>query len=109
MSTISPWPAPTVSTTTKVRPAPTKRSRFTGSTRNGSTVSSLRPVIEATLCVATTRPVTRARNIAHSRFPEVFPGFQQLFRLTSHDELLVRRHDPQLHAAIGRVNGRLAL
>src|SRR5262249_42009217 len=33
------------------------------STRRGSTISSLWPVIDATFCVATTTPVTRARNI----------------------------------------------
>src|SRR5262245_15457809 len=63
ISTNSPRPAPTVSTQTKVRPVPTSRSRCSGSTRSGSTVSSLRPVIAASFCVAITLPVTRARNI----------------------------------------------
>src|SRR5262249_42103675 len=64
ISTICPWPAPTVSTATKLRPVPTSRSRDCGSTRSGSTIRSLCPVMDATFCVATTTPGTRARNIA---------------------------------------------
>src|SRR5437763_11232147 len=101
ISTVSPWPAPTVSTTTKVRPVLTSLSRVAGSTRNGSTVSSLRPIIEATFCVATTLPVTFARNIGASTFRE------QLFRLPGHDQLLIGGHDPQLHPAVGCVDRRL--
>src|SRR5262249_36414476 len=102
-STISPWPAPTVSTTTKVRPVPMRRSRGPGSTRSGSTVSSLCPVMDATFCVATTLPVTFARNM-RSSLPR-----QQGLRLPGDDHLLVRRHDPQLHPAVAAVNGGFAL
>src|SRR5262245_17140473 len=77
ISTISPWPAPTVSTTTNVRPVFTSRSRWAGSTRSGSTVSSLCPVIEATFCVATTLPVTRARNMMPSLFGKPFGDLGQ--------------------------------
>src|SRR5260370_13281616 len=70
MGTLSRLPAPTVSTATNVRPVPTSRSRCCGSTRNGSTVSNLCPVIAATFCVPTTRPVTFARNMRCSRFLE---------------------------------------
>src|SRR5947209_7065273 len=104
ISTISPWPAPTVSTTTNVLPVGTRRARSAGSTRSGSTVSNLRPIIEATFCVATTLPVTRARNMAAS-----LPRFEQGLRLPGDNQLLVRRHDPQLHATARRVDGRLAL
>src|SRR4051794_7030006 len=104
ISTISPWPAPTVSTQTKVRPVLTSLPRPCGSTRSGSTVSSLRPVIAATFCVATTKPLTRARNMVPSLL-----RFEKRLRLPRHDQLLVGRHDPQLHPAVGRVNGRLAL
>ena len=61
--TISSSPAPSVSTTTNVRPVGTSRSRSLSSSRYGSTVRSLCPVIEATFWVATTLPVTLARNI----------------------------------------------
>src|SRR5262249_61239196 len=63
ISTISPCPAPTVSTTTKLRPVPSSLSRVAGSTRKGSTINSLWPVIDLTFCVETTLPVTLARNI----------------------------------------------
>src|SRR5262249_21976772 len=104
ISTSSPWPAPTASTTTKVRPVPARRSRPVGSTRSGSTVSSLRPVSASTLAVAPTLPVNRARDIVASlaRRP-------QRLRLPGDDQLLVRRHDPQLHPAARQVQRRLAL
>src|SRR5205085_563068 len=91
ISTISPWPAPTVSTTTKVRPVVTSRSRFAGSTRIGSTVSSFRPVIDAIFCVATTLPVTLARNMAPSLR-------EQRLCLPGDNKLFVGRHDPDLDA-----------
>src|SRR5918911_666617 len=94
-------PAPTVSTTTKVRPVLTSLSRWPGSTRSGSTVSSLRPVIEATFCVATTLPVTLARNMGAS------PSLEQFFGLPGHDQLLVGGHGPQLHPAARGVDRRL--
>src|SRR5262249_21691344 len=100
---ISPWPAPTVSTTTKLRPVPTSRSRVLGSTRSGSTISSLRPVIEATFWVATTLPVTFATNMARPSC-----AGEQVARLPRHDDLLVGRHRPQLHPAVVGVDGRLA-
>src|SRR5262245_38760398 len=79
ISTSSPCPAPTVSTQTKVRPVPTSRSRWAGSTRSGSTVSSLCPVIDATFCVAITLPVTLARNMTPSSFlPSHFNLLQDL-------------------------------
>src|SRR5215470_10646016 len=121
ISTISPWPAPTVSTTTKVRPMPMSRSRCCGSTRSGSTVSRRWPVIEATFCVATTVPVTRARNI---EFPLLLPSplggegskaddsafrLQKRLGLPGDDQLLVGRHDPDLHLAIRCLNRHLAL
>src|SRR5262245_37989515 len=64
ISTISPWPAPTVSTTTKLRPVPSSLLRVAGSTRNGSTINSLWPVIDLTFCVETKLPVNLSRNIA---------------------------------------------
>src|SRR5262245_26027758 len=103
IKTISSCPAPTVSTHTNVRPVPTRRSRPAGSTRSGSTVSSLRPVIDATLCVAITLPVTLARNMNAS-----LRRFEQLFRLSSDDQLLVGRHDPDVRATSVRVDARLA-
>src|SRR4051812_10780865 len=104
INTISPCPAPTVSTTTKVRPVLTSRSRWPGSTRSGSTVRSLRPVMEATFCVATTLPVTRARNMGAS-----LAGIEQGLCLPGDDQFFIRRHDPELHAAFGQVYGRFAL
>ena len=70
ISTVSPSPAPTVSTTTNVRPVLTRRSFWAGSTRSGSTVSNLRPVNDASFCVATTLPVTLAMNINLSAKPQ---------------------------------------
>src|SRR5438132_12678962 len=102
MRTISPWPAPTVSTTTNVRPVETSLSRLAGSTRSGSTVRSLRPVMELIFCVATTLPVTLARNMVASLG-------KQCLRLPGDDQLFIGRHDPDLHAAARSVNGRLAL
>src|SRR5262245_45151698 len=103
INTISPWPAPTVSTTTNVRPVLTRRSRCAGSTRSGSTVSSLRPVIDATFWVATTLPVTLARNMG----PSLARG-QQVPGLPGDDQFLVGRHDPKLHPATAAVNRHLA-
>src|SRR5689334_18996513 len=84
-----------------VRPVDSKLRRDLGSSRYGSTTSSLWPTIVATFCVATTDPVTRARNIALT--------LQELLGLPRHDQLLVGRHDPKLHAAAGRVDPALAL
>src|SRR5437660_6747704 len=102
MRTISPWPAPTVSTTTNVRPVVTSLSRLPGSTRSGSTVRSLRPVIEATFCVETTLPVTLARNMVASL------GKQSL-RLPGDNQLFVGGHDPDLHAALLTMDRHFAL
>src|SRR5437879_5774553 len=101
--TISPWPAPTVSTTTNVRPVVTRRLRAAGSTRIGSTVNSLRPIKEATFWVATTLPVTLARNMGTS-----LAGGQELLGLPGDDQLFVGRHRPDLHAAVAAVDRRLA-
>src|SRR5579871_6566590 len=90
-----------VSTTTKVRPVLTRRSRCDGSTRSGSTVSNFWPVIVATLCVATTLPVTFAMNMPLPR--------QKFLGLPRHDDFLVRRHDPHLDAATGGVQWHFAL
>src|SRR5438067_4842957 len=112
INTISPCPAPTVSTTTNVRPVPTRRSFWAGSTRSGSTVSSLRPVIDASFCVATTLPVTLAMNISVSAKPQAVPhsgALQEIARLPGDDQLLVGRHRPQLDAAAHRVEPGLAL
>src|SRR5262249_26691912 len=104
---------PTVSTTTKLRPVPTRRSRLPGSTRSGSTISSLRPGIEATFCVATTLPVTLARNMA---LPPPFSGRlrdpprpEEPLGLPAGAQLLVGRHGPQLHPAAFGVDRHLAL
>src|SRR5262245_31631306 len=124
ISTSSPCPAPTASTTTNVRPVVTSRSRCAGSTRSGSTVSSLWPVMVWTFWVATTLPVTRARNMRETLLllppsPQRGEGgktsdgaagrLQQLLRLPGDDQLLVGRHDPQLHAAAQGVDARLRL
>src|SRR5438132_1419257 len=100
--TISPCPAPTVSTTTKVRPTGMRRSRPSGSTRSGSTVSSLWPVIEATFWVDTTLPVTLASNIGTSRA-------KQIAGLAGNNQFLVGRHDPDLNPALIAVHRRLPL
>src|SRR5579884_2570697 len=108
IKTISPCPAPTVSTTTKLRPVPTSRSRSFGSTRSGSTISSLRPVIDATFCVATTLPVTLAMNMGTLACSYDPARLQQLLRLSGDDQLLVGRHDPELHPAVRSMNRHLA-
>src|SRR4051812_14423872 len=103
ISTISPWPAPTVSTTTNDRPVLTRRSRVAGSTRSGSTSSSRWPVIDGTFLVATTVPGTPATNMVPS-LPR-----QQGLCLPGDDQLLVRRHDPHLYPARPVVDRHLAL
>src|SRR5262249_29909930 len=95
ISTVSPWPAPTVSTTTKLRPVPTSRSRAAGSTRNGSTINSLCPVIDRTFCVATTLPVTTARNIRASRLGQFGGELVQ--------DLLLRGESARVELAEGRL------
>jgi len=50
--------------TNKVRPVPVRRSRWPGSTRNGSTVNNFLPVMDTSFLRRTTLPVTLARNIA---------------------------------------------
>src|ERR1700736_6042181 len=103
ISTISPCPAPTVSTTTKVLPVPISLSRVPGSTRSGSTVKSLRPTIEATFCVATTLPVTFATNMSASL------RLQERLGLPGDDQFFIGRHDPDLHAAAVEVDRHFAL
>src|SRR5437773_9392639 len=105
ISTISSCPAPTVSTQTNVRPVPTNRSRLSGSTRRGSTVKSLRPVMEASFCVATTLPVTLARNISTSP-PSIL---QPLLCLPGDDQFFVGWHGPNLHATGHRVDWHFTL
>src|SRR4051812_22676576 len=95
ISTISPWPAPTVSTTTKLRPVPMSLSREPGSTRNGSTINSLWPVIVLTFWVETTLPVTLARNISASRLLQF--GGDRL------QDLLLGREPPRVELAVGHL------
>ena len=68
---------------------------------SGSTISSLCPVIDATFWVATTLPVTRARNIGRQP-PSVPSSSEARVGLPGDDDLLVGRHDPDLHARAGR-------
>src|SRR3990170_470726 len=104
MSTYSPSPAPRVSTATNVRPVVTRPRRLLGSTRYGSTTSSLCPTIESTFCVATSEPVTLARNM------DVLPyTFQELFGLSGDNQLFVRGYHPQLNTAVPAADSCFAL
>src|SRR5213078_2428036 len=106
--TNSPSPAPTVSTVTKVRPVPTSERRSLVSRRYGSTTSSLWPTIDSVFCVATTAPVTFARNIRLSFAFAVF-AFEQRFDLPCDNKFFIGGHNPQLHLAAIGVNGCFAL
>src|SRR5688572_14065423 len=103
--TISPSPAPTLSTATIVF---TPGRNFVGSfssTNCGRSSSSLRPPMEGSFLVATTEPSTRARHILPRRLRTLRQhGFHVAVRTRNHvhaDQFALDRLD-RLRAGVGR-------